>query len=340
MHIAAIIMCIMKIDELGEFGLIDMIAKLINKEYSSKKNISKNLLLLGIGDDTSAWRTDSSKVELFTTDTMVSDVHFITDGIVWEELGWKALAVNYSDIAAMGGEPLYSVISLGLPHNTNVEDILNLYKGMMSLCRQFGGRVVGGDIVYSPVMFISVAVVGEGIDPPMTRHMAEIGDLVAVTGTLGMSAGGLRMLLNKLTLGTRSSKILRNAHNVPLPKIKQGQILHANGVKVAIDISDGLVSDLSKVCNASEVGGVIYSGNLPVNKTLKKVFPNSWMELALGGGEDYELLFTAPENIIEKVSSKIDISIIGKIVSNKGTTIVDENGEPFYLHSKGWDHFI
>jgi len=226
----------MKICELGEFGLIKMIAELINKENTNEKYEQGNSLLLGIGDDTSAWKVDSSKIELFTTDTMVSGVHFLIDQIEFEELGWKALASNYSDIAAMGGRPLYSLITLGLPSNTNVEDVLNLYKGMISLCAKFGGRIVGGDVVNSPVTFVSVAVVGQCVYPPMTRNMAKIGDQIAVTGSLGLSAGGLRMLLGNIPVGTKSSTILKKAHNLPLPKIKQGKMLRAYGVKAAIYI--------------------------------------------------------------------------------------------------------
>ncbi len=334
----------MKIGELGEFGLIDLLADLIREEgLRYTKDQRGHRLLLGIGDDTAAWENVSSTVELFTTDTMVSGVHFLSDRISWEDLGWKALAVNYSDIAAMGGVPLYSIVTLGLPEETNVEDIVGMYRGMISLCRNYGGTIVGGDVVSSPVMFVTVALTGTSDGPPLTRGSAMVGDQVAVTGNLGSSGGGLRMFLEGLTFEEEIAELLREAHSRPKPRISEGLALRNKGVKAAMDISDGLVDDLSKLCRSSKVGAIINADKVPVHPGLREAFPKDWLSLALNGGEDYELVFTATRDIMAEASSKLkgQVTVIGEIVlgEEERVKVIDESGQPISVEGRGWDHF-
>ncbi len=336
----------MKVSELGEFGLIDALAELINKEAPKTARVDRKhgyKLLIGIGDDTAAWKGSASTIELFTTDTLVQDVHFVSGKITWDELGWKALAVNYSDMAAMGGTPLYSVITLGLPQETLVEDIVEMYRGMLKVCKEYEGSIIGGDIVKSPTLFVTVALVGYCDKFPLTRSAAVAGEQVAVTGHLGSSGGGLRMLLEDLTLEEGAAGYLRAAHNMPRPRIKEGQTLLNLGVKAAMDVSDGLVDDLSKMCKASKMSAVVHSSQVPVHESLKQAFPRDLLQLALGGGEDYELLFTAPEKVMAKVASSLpgQVSVIGEIVDGKAgeVKVLDEKGRAIPLKKGGWDHF-
>ncbi len=335
----------MKVSELGEFGLIELLAKMVGQEAPNLIRVSEEQgfrLLLGIGDDTAAWQTPSS-IELFTTDTMVQGVHFVQDRIRWRELGWKAMAVNYSDVAAMGGIPLYSIVTLGLPQDTTVEGITEMYRGMLDLCGDHGGIIVGGDVVGSPVLFVTVALTGTTDGKPLTRDSASPGDRVAVTGYVGSSRGGLRMLLEDLAFEGDVAQHLREAHNRPRPRIAQGQTLRRMGVRAAIDVSDGLVDDLSKLCRSSGVGAVVDASRVPAHPLLKRAFPEGYQHLALAGGEDYELLFAAPEEVMTRVcpALQIPVAVIGEIVSGVAgeVRVVDEKGQTIPVGKGGWDHF-
>ena len=142
-----------KVSELGEFGLIDLLAKMADRTQD-KETAARQQLIIGIGDDAAAWYGDAS-IQLATVDSLIQDVHFLLDIVPWEDLGWKAMAVNLSDIAAMGGSPLYALVTLGLKPETEVEDVHALYRGMLSACQEYKCRIVGGDMVRSPVTFIS-----------------------------------------------------------------------------------------------------------------------------------------------------------------------------------------
>ena len=182
----------MKVSELGEFGLIDLLAKI------APQGGPEHRMLVGIGDDAAAWRGDDSTV-LATTDAMVEGVHFAT-GTPWWELGWKALAVNLSDIAAMGGEPRYALVNLSLPGDTEVEDVAQLYRGMADLANEHRVAIVGGNITGAPVVMIAMTVIGRGLKEGLLRRSAAVpGDRIAVTGYLGSAAAGLKVLTGNLT---------------------------------------------------------------------------------------------------------------------------------------------
>jgi len=280
-----------------------------------------------------------------STDTMVEGVHFNLDRTSWRDLGWKAMAVNLSDVAAMGCSPGYSVVTLGLHGGLPVDGLKEMYLGMADACRRFGGAAVGGDVVRSPVFFVTVAMTGmagDGDTPLLLRGAARPGDQVAVTGSLGGSAGGLRMLAEGPVLDDKTGSYLRDAHNRPAPRVSEGAILRRDGVLAAIDISDGLVADLDKLCEASGVGAVVRSGLLPVDARLKAAFPQDWLSLALSGGEDYELLFTAPAGVISRAgeSLNIPVSVIGEVLEGPPkVTVLDEHGDALQLDAGGWDHF-
>jgi thiamine-monophosphate kinase len=327
----------MKVSELGEFGLIDLLAKMTGWGEGDKR------LLVGIGDDAAAWWGDGS-IQLATVDSFIQNVHFPLGLASWKEVGWKALAVNLSDIAAMGGLPRYALVSLALPDNTEVSDVTTLYSGMLELAKQFGVTVVGGNISRAPLVSITIAVFGSSQKGQvLTRSTAKAGELVAVSGELGVAAAGLEMLTKGLKFDPGVSASFRNAFLHPLPRIAEGQLLVEQGVKTAIDLSDGLISDLNQICKASEVGARIEIEQVPVEAGVKAAFGDRALELALGGGEDYELLFTAKAAVIEKVKRKAacPITVVGEILAgDKGVTLVDSQGEVVNLVGRGWEHFI
>ena len=331
----------MKVSQLGEFGLIELLTRIVNK--SSERKARGGDLLLGIGDDASAWRCKEA-IQVATVDALVQDVHFTLETVTWEELGWKALAVNLSDIAAMGGTPRYALVSLNVPGETETENVARLYEGMEELAREFAVEIVGGNVTDAPLLVVTVTVLGEVEgDGLLTRSSAKPGDLIAVTGYLGSSVAGLRMLREGLKYDAETASFLREAHLRPRPKVREGQILRRQGIKTAIDLSDGLASDLLRICEASRVGARVRVDKVPVHPLMKAAFKESFTELALSGGEDYELLFTASGGAIEEVRALMagPITVIGEIVDGKPgqVTFLDEKGRVVELGRGGWDHF-
>ena len=345
----------MYVKDVGEARLIEMLAEAVGPSNVSRVNRPDGLgfrLRLSIGDDAAAWDGPAGATVL-TTDTMIEGVHFSLDRVRWTDLGWKSVAVNLSDVAAMGCAPLYSVIALGLRDDLPVDGLVEMYHGMSEACRQHGGAIVGGDVVRSPVFFVSVSMVGaappSGGDrllehPLLTRSSAAPGEKIAVTGSLGCSAGGLRMLLQGLTenFDEETSAHLVSAHNRPIPRVSEGKALARHGVGTAIDVSDGLVDDLRKLCKASGVGARVYSDRVPADEFLRRAYPDDWLSLALSGGEDYELLFTAPPEVLDEVAQLLDVpvSAIGEVVDGPPeVTVLDKKGRPIAVEHGGWDHF-
>jgi thiamine-monophosphate kinase len=323
----------MKVSDLGEFGLIDLLAKMAAGRDER--------LLIGIGDDAAAWQGDAS-IQLATVDSLIQGVHFPTEIASWQELGWKALAVNLSDIAAMGGTPRYGLVSLALPPETEVDDVTALYTGMLELAKQYKVTIVGGNISNAPMVIINVTVLGNNPQKRiLTRSSARPGELIAVTGYLGSAAAGLEMLTKKLEFEVDTAARFRQAFFKPIPRITEGQLLLEQGAKTAIDISDGLLADLSQICKASKVGAQIDADRVPVEPLVKAAFGDKATELALTGGEDYELLFTAKAEVIAgiKKAAPCPISAIGEIVAAKGVTVVDRRGKPVNVDGAGWEHF-
>jgi len=332
----------MKLFELGEFGLIDLIDSITNK-FKNPQHTSWQQLLIGIGDDAAAWQCDNH-IQLATTDTLVQDIHFDLSTITWEELGWKALAVNLSDIAAMGGIPKYALVSLALPSELEVENISRFYDSMIHLAEQFGVAIVGGDVVAASNIVITITVIGCSKDKSiLKRSAASPGEQIAVTGYLGLSAAGLEIFKQGFKLNAEASNILRRGHLVPMPKVKEGQVLVEQGVRSAIDISDGLIADLNHICEASKVNARIEIEQVPVHPLVKANFPN-YQELALYGGEDYELLFTASKTVIAQVKRVLNypVTVIGEMLEESlpnRVSLVDGNGNVIPYKKGGWEHF-
>ncbi len=332
----------MKVSALGEFGLIDLLAKMVSASQN-KKFASWQKLIIGIGDDAAAWQGDDS-IQLATVDSLIQDIHFTLGTTSWNELGWKALAVNLSDIAAMGGVPRYALVCLTLPDDTEVEDVAAMYEGMIEMARLHGVAIVGGDTNRAPLVSITITVLGTSREKHLlTRSAAVPGDNIAVTGYLGAAAAGLEMLTRQLRFTREAAAHLRRAFLRPLPRIAEGPLLVENGVKAAIDISDGLVADLGHICKASGVGAMVEIERVPVDPAVRENFGDKAVEMALAGGEDYELLFTAGAEVIDRVkqAASCPVTVIGKITSDRPgeVELVKANGSSFSLPKKGWEHF-
>lgn len=332
----------MKVSEAGEFGLIRVLAEVIDRERDSRM-VSWQRVVVGIGDDAAVWR-GSAPVQIATTDSLVEGVHFTLGMSTWEELGWKALAVNLSDIAAMGGVPEYALVSLALPGDVEVDSVASFYRGMVRLANQFGVAIVGGNISSADKVAITVTVMGSAASDMVLRRSGALpGEQVAVTGYLGLAAGGLRMLREKLDFAPEESGLLRRAYLQPLPRVREGQVLLRSGVRAAIDISDGLMADLKHICEASGVSAVIYDEHLSVHPVLRQRFPDDARTMVLAGGEDYELLFTASSEVIDRVREFLDcpVTVIGEISGGEPgkVELVDACGRRVVWGYGGWEHF-
>jgi thiamine-monophosphate kinase len=334
----------MKVSELGQFGLINVIAGMIEAERDNQADSWKNLIH-GVGDDCAVWQGDSAN-QLAKVDCQVQGVHFNLDIISWADLGWKALAVNLSDIAAMGGVPRYALVSLGLPRDSEVENVVSMYKGMLKLAGRSGVAITGGNVSSAPVIFVDVSVIGRTGNPRgeyLSRSSAQPGDKIAVTGWLGTAAAGLEMLFRKLKFEKDVSDCLQQAFARPEPRLTEGRLFVDRGVKTGTDISDGLLADLGHICQSSGVGAVLETQALPIKTEVKAAFGARSLGMALSGGEDYQLLITAGPDVMEKVirDSVYPVSIIGEIIKDNAgqVTVIDEAGQRFPPETTGWDHF-
>jgi thiamine-monophosphate kinase len=323
------------VSELGEFGLIKRLAAVVGGEAPAD-------LLVGIGDDAAAWRA-GEQVLLATTDTLVEGVHFLPEFAAWADVGWKALAVNVSDVAAMGGEPLFALVTLALPLETEVSVADELYGGLMECAREYGVTVAGGDIVRAPQISVTVALVGraqmrEGEPLLMRRDGAKAGDVIAVTGTLGDSAAGLW----RLRKGATEEGALVRAHLRPLPRLADAQEAARIGVVCAVDVSDGLMQDLGHICERSGLGAKLREELLPLSEDLRAAYPEDALALACSGGEDYELLITGHEETVGQVGEQISaaLTVIGRIVESTEhrPRLLDGAGNELAVAVHGWDH--
>jgi len=220
----------------------------------------------------------------------------------------------------------------------------------LNLAGSYEVAVVGGNISRAPVVMINIAVLGESSGPAhelLKRSSAMSGDKVAVTGYLGAASAGLEMLMSGLKFNTQVTTALRESLLKPFPRVKEGQALVKCGVKSGIDISDGLVSDLGHICKASALGARIRVNAIPVAPLVKTYFKETALQKALSGGEDYELLFTAPAGLIEAIAASLQsmacpVTVIGEMVPDTQAKVVllKDNGEEYNIPKSGWDHFV
>lgn len=328
-----------RVRDTGEFALIEQLLAVLPEEVRGTDTV------FGAGDDC-AWWPNSPGTTVVTSDAMVEGVHFRLDWTDWRSLGHKMLAVNLSDLASMGSRPTVAIVTLALTGDELVADLEELYRGAGELAAVYNVVIAGGDIVSTngPLM-LSVTAMGalDAGQQPMLRSQARPGDLVAVSGTLGASAAGLK-LLDQGGSQAATAELLIGAHLRPAPRVSLGQVLLDAGVRCCMDMSDGLAGDLPKILQASGVGAEIDIDAIPVLPAIRALFRDTWAQLALHGGEDYELLFTLPPARLDEVrqsaaTSGATLTVIGRITDVASLAWRDASGSPVEVMPTAWDHF-
>lgn len=300
---------------------------------------------LGIGDDAALLDVPAGQRLVACTDSMVEGVHFLP-GSAPADLGWKALAVNLSDLAAMGAEPAWALLALTLPA-ADPEFVAHFADGFAGLARAHGVALVGGDTTQGPLAITVTALGFVPADAAITRAGACVGDAVFVTGTLGDAAGALEIRksgIENQEAKPQRARALRVRLDRPQPRVAAGLALR--GIASAcIDVSDGLLADLGHVCMASGAGAEIDVETLPVSGHLQAAFDaDACRGFSLSGGDDYELCFTAPRECtasIEAAFARLDLRVtrIGRIVAGEGVRALDANGIIVDTRRTGWEHF-
>jgi thiamine-monophosphate kinase len=326
----------MKLAEIGEFGFIDR----LRLRQPAGRGVR-----LGIGDDCAVLELPPGQLLLTTTDLLIEEVHFRREWTNWRLLGRKSVTVNVSDIAAMGGIPRHLYLALGLPAGLAVEDLDQFVDGFREAAEQYGACLVGGDTCRSPGPLL-ISVTAEGSVPPaevVSRAGARPGDGIYVSGTLGDSA----LALQRLQAGRIPEPELARRHFDPQARTALGRALAAAGLATAmIDLSDGLIADLGHVLHASGAGAQVKRSALPLSRAFLEGLAGdpALAELALSGGEDYELLFTAPagrEEEIPPLAAELALPLtrIGRVVAGQGLFLIGADGSMSRPGRGGFDHF-
>lgn len=325
----------MSLTGFGEFSLIRKI----------KEKVGDSGLLIGIGDDTAAALPTPGMALLATADLLAEGVHFDLSWHLPKILGRKSLAVNLSDIAAMGGIPRHALLSLALPKDVSTEFVDSFIEGFLEIAAEHGVTLAGGDTSASKGgLFINVTMLGEQFPELVVRRSgAKAGDLIFMSGTAGDSALGLRLLRG----GSRDGSAVK-CHTDPVPRLLLGRILAERRLATAmIDVSDGIASDLGHILEQSKVGGILNLAHIPRSVEFKKIISvdsDGYNLLPLTGGEDYELLFTvAPENQDKiaplAVESGVDLTCVGIITAGSGLVLASDDGSSCISNCRGYDHF-
>lgn len=314
--------------ELSEDQLIDAIRRVLSGAGPD--------VVVGPGDDAAVVSPGSGQLVL-TTDALVEGVHFVRDTTTPRDLGYKAIAVNVSDVAAMAASPRYALCALTLSEGIDAPWVVELAGGMRECCDEFALSLVGGNIARGPDVTIAVTVTGEVMPGrAVRRDGARPGDRLVVTGSLGGSAAGLRLASQRSWSDDERDALRR--HMRPTPRVGEAGVLAAHGVRAMMDISDGLALDLSRLCSASGTGARVELEAIPVH-------PAATLDEALRGGEDYELLATLPSAQSVEESRRelrdtfgVSLAEIGAIIE-AGLVGVDERGDERPLPVDGWEHF-
>lgn len=326
----------MTLRQIDEFGFI----RKIEKQFFSL------CVPLGIGDDAAAVIPSPRQYTLVTTDTLMEQVHFDLALSNYFQIGYKAVSVNVSDIAAMGGIPRFFLVSLAVTKRETAETLNRLYRGIQKGSKEMGLSLIGGNTVCSKRDFsISLTVLGEIPKKEMvTRGGAKADDLLYLTGTLGDAAAGLKLLKQ----GSKQYPQLVNRYQSPRARWQEGRLLARHAIASAmIDISDGLSSDLNRMVEASKVGAELELNQLPVSASLRRYMGREGkdpMPYVLHGGEDYELLFSVPPKkvgLLEALMAEKRVTArrIGRIVTGKKVMARDLSGKRYELLPSGYDHF-
>lgn len=332
----------------GEFDLID--------RFRSRLKFRSPRIKIGIGDDCAVYQGKAGKYQVISTDALIENIHFKLATTNPRLLGRKTLAVNISDIAAMGGTPYLALVTLGIPKTLPVKFLDDLYRGINEVCLEHKIEIAGGDTTASPShLFINITIVGEaGKKQLITRSGARPGDKIFVTGTPGESALGFKLLSSprkKWKGNLNFQKKMIQAHLDPVPRLIESQKLVKSRARVTamIDISDGLAQDLLHICKAGNVGAVIQENCLPKSQALKNLTSlNNLLitDYILAGGEDYELLFTLKSEDVRKINdqfnnAKMPVTQIGEVTAHpQKVVLLSSDGKSQSLKKRsGFDHF-
>ena len=316
---------------MDEFSLIE--------KFFLKKTISRSDVLMGIGDDGALLQVPKEQLLVASIDTLIEGVHFLRETNPFD-IGYKALTVNLSDLAAMGAEPAWATLALTVPRNDS-SWFDEFTEGFFQIAHQFNVQLVGGDTTKGP---LTITVQAHGFVPPgeaLSRSGAKVGDKIYVSGTVGDAGFALQVAIGKYDLPLQEKEFFLHRLNRPVPQIKLGKLLRglANS---AIDISDGLFADLKHILKSSRVGATIVTDNIPLSDAIKKYLPfDQAKELALTAGDDYELCFTvSPEKEGQLLAllrqEKIACSCIGEIKEELECYFIDYNEK---LSEEGFRHF-
>ena len=348
------------ISGIGEFGLIDKIAAIVEPTLFTVPQ-----LMAGIGDDCAVYQPSEGLLQVATTDMLVDQIHFDLLTTPLKLLGSKAISVNVSDICAMNALPRYALVSIAIPASFSVAMIEELYEGMSYAAKEYGLAIAGGDTSSSRSgLVISISMIGEVSSEQLThRGGAEPGELICVSGTLGGSAAGLKLLMREKEIMlehiennepyTKSvmadlkeySDAIQH-HLLPLARIDIVRLLHSRHIRPSsmIDISDGLSPELQHICRRSKTGALIHENRIPIHPATRQIadeLQDDALTWALNGGEDYQLLFTISKEEYKAIADNKEISVIGEITDmEEGLLLSDIYGMTIDLTSiKGFDHF-
>lgn len=331
----------------GELELIRLIRRTVERSPAERVET-------GIGDDTAVLLPQPGARLLATTDLIIEDVHFSRAWASPFDIGWKAMAVNLSDIAGKGGRPLWALVGLALPGPADPAEVESLYEGMRQAAAPHGVAIVGGDTSVSPRgWFVSVTLLGEHLGVPRLRSAAKPGDAVAVTGTLGRSAAGLAALeAGRARLGAvrpETIEVVTAAHLRPTARVAEGRWFGAAaGVHAMMDCSDGLATDLGHICRESRVGARVELDRLPVDPAAREVagaLGADALSWATSGGEDFELLLTCERASVDALRDGLGratgtaLTVVGEIEAlEKGVTFLGADGLRVAIPA-GYEHF-
>ncbi|MCK4644679.1 MAG: thiamine-phosphate kinase [Candidatus Aminicenantes bacterium] len=332
---------------IGEFGMIHRIHKLLQKEGVQAPGVT-----LGIGDDTASFQPRPGYEVLVTCDCLVEGRHYLPDFISPMDLGRRAMIINISDIGAMGGKPLYALVSLGLKTDTLVEDVETMYRGFIMELNPFEASIIGGNLTGSDeTNFIDITLIGEvEKDKLMLRSTAREGDAILVTGHPGQAAAGLQLLLHPPSAKDLGKHPLVRIYNTPSHRAQEGRAVALSGNATAmIDTSDGFLGDLGHICQESGVGAELFQENFPLSKDLKQAaaqLKRNPYELFLQESDDYELIITCSPDNAAKIGSviagisNVPVSEVGKITQTIGNIqLISPDGTRHRLTPTGWNHF-
>ena len=336
-----------RVGDIGEFGLIRRISDLLNRD-----GIRSERVTLGIGDDTASFLPRPGYEVLVTCDCLVEGRHYLSRYISPLDLGRRAMTLNISDIGAMGGRPLYALISLGLKAEILVQDVEEMYRGFLAELNPFGGSIIGGNLTQSGNgIFIDITLIGEVEQGKGVRRSgARPGDAILVTGYPGQAAAGLQLLLQAPDDPELLGHPLVKIYNTPSHRAQLGEAIAQTGCATAmIDTSDGFLGDLGHICEESGVGAELFKEKIPISEDLRKAafrLHGDPYDFFLGDSDDYELVITCPPQNVEVLRSiitrcgPVPLTEVGRITgAAREMTLVLPDGERRPVKPSSWDHF-